>query len=440
MNIAELTEFFTDPVLRGPTLGSFFQALTTSLIGVLVFLRKESLLGESLSHATYPGLILGLLLGILFSTDSGLLQLILPLVFACLSAFLALKTASFLTTRLKVKTDTALALILSSFFGFGVLLVSALQHDFGALYKKGEALLLGQAATMQDAHIGFYALLFILICLFVILLKKEIISFLFDRSFSQVLGLPIKGLEICFQLFFLVAIVAGIRSAGVVLVSSLLIAPPLIASLFTSRFYPFCLFAAFIGGLSAILGTIFSTEATAYFGSLYHERVILPTGPCIALFLSLFALLSILFAPKKGYVARRFKVLSHRFRRLEENLLKFLWRRDALGATKWEMDETFPLPFPLLSLVLLKMKRNGQVIEKNDKWFLTDSGYKKGSRVVRLHRLWELYLVDILGKGRDEVHVTAEEMEHILTPELEEHLLAILKDPELDPHKQPIPR
>jgi len=439
MSFLEFAEFFTDPVLRGPTLGSFFQALTTSLIGVLVFLRKETLLGESLSHATYPGLILGLLVGLFFPAD-GLLQMAWPLVFAALSALLALKVANFLTDRIKLRSDTVLALILSSFFGMGVLLVSALQHSFGSLYKKGEALLLGQAATMQDAHIWFYAFLFLAVLFFIILLKKEIVSFLFDRPFSKVLGLPTHWLQRGFQLFFLIAIVAGIRSAGVVLVSSLLIAPPLTASLLTSRFASFCTVSAIVGGLSAIIGTIFSTEATAYFVSKFHERVILPTGPCIALVLSLFALFAILFAPKKGYFAQQFRILSHRYRRLEENLLKFLWRRGNHGAAKEEMEETFPLPSLFLLFALYKMQRGKLVTHKEGQWFLSVEGQKRATRVVRLHRLWELYLVDILGKQRDEVHVTAEEMEHILTPELEERLITLLKDPTLDPHKQPIPK
>ena len=85
------------------------------------------------------------------------------------------------------------------------------------------------------------------------------------------------------------------------------------------------------------------------------------------------------------------------------------------------------------------MKRNGLVTQQGSKWTLTELGTHKGSRVVRLHRLWELYLVDILGKGKDEVHGNAEEMEHILTPELEERLLNLLKYPSVDPHSQPIP-
>ncbi len=58
---------------------------------------------------------------------------------------------------------------------------------------------------------------------------------------------------------------------------------------------------------------------------------------------------------------------------------------------------------------------------------------------MRLHRLWEVYLADYLGVGAERVHRNAEEMEHIITPQLERELTMLLKDPKEDPHKQPIP-
>ena len=66
-----ITQFFTDAVLRGPTIGSMLMCLGASLVGVIVFLRKQSLLGESLSHAAYPGVILGVILAGLFIWTTG---------------------------------------------------------------------------------------------------------------------------------------------------------------------------------------------------------------------------------------------------------------------------------------------------------------------------------------------------------------------------------
>ena len=74
-----------------------------------------------------------------------------------------------------------------------------------------------------------------------------------------------------------------------------------------------------------------------------------------------------------------------------------------------------------------------------DTYRLTKEGEIWAAKIVRLHRLWEVYLVDYLGIGPEKVHVNAEEMEHIITPELEHDLTLLLKDPKRDPHHQPIP-
>ena len=77
--------------------------------------------------------------------------------------------------------------------------------------------------------------------------------------------------------------------------------------------------------------------------------------------------------------------------------------------------------------------------EKNHFYCLTEDGQHRAAHIVRLHRLWEVYLANYLGMGAERVHRNAEEMEHILTPELEHELTLLLKDPKQDPHQQPIP-
>ncbi len=72
-------------------------------------------------------------------------------------------------------------------------------------------------------------------------------------------------------------------------------------------------------------------------------------------------------------------------------------------------------------------------------WELSSEGSVRAKRIVRLHRLWEVYLVDYLGQNKERVHAMAEHIEHILTPDLERELTLLLKNPLLDPHQQPIP-
>jgi manganese/zinc/iron transport system permease protein len=88
---------------------------------------------------------------------------------------------------------------------------------------------------------------------------------------------------------------------------------------------------------------------------------------------------------------------------------------------------------------LRRLRREGLIRKENEKVALTEDGLKAGRRVVRIHRLWELYLTTYLQLPADHVHEDAEAIEHIITPELERELEARLRRPGLDPHKSNIP-
>ncbi len=93
-----------------------------------------------------------------------------------------------------------------------------------------------------------------------------------------------------------------------------------------------------------------------------------------------------------------------------------------------------------LRFILYKLSKNGWVRKTGRNTYrLTSDGEQRGGHIVRLHRLWEVYLADYLGVGAERVHHSAEEMEHIITPEIEQELIVLLKDPKEDPHHQPIP-
>jgi len=103
-----------------------------------------------------------------------------------------------------------------------------------------------------------------------------------------------------------------------------------------------------------------------------------------------------------------------------------------------ELKEANHLYLPALKVLLWQMRRHGWITKGFTGIVLTTDGERRAGRIVRLHRLWEVYLAD-LGWPGEQVHRTAEEMEHILTPELEERLSILLCDPKVDPHAQPIP-
>lgn len=404
--------FFTDPVLRAPTLGCMWMALAASQVGVVAVVRRRSLLGESLSHATYPGVLVGAMVAVAL----GLSVVSLALVGALFGALLGLFVIHQLEYRLSIHQDAALCFVLSTFFGIGLTLASRIQFTHTVVYRQVLAVLYGQAATMTDRSVWIYVALALLVCGVMALFYKEIRLLCFDRLFAQVVGLPIHRLDAL--LFGLVAlsIVIGLRSVGLILMSAMLVAPPVAARQFSNRFGGVLLLSALFGVLSGFFGN--------YFSVVLSSNVSLPTGPMIVLVAAFFCIGSLLLAPEKGIVWRGVRALLFRARCREENLLKALWRgRGGRGHL----------------LLLRRLARRGWIVRGKEGWSLTEEGNRRAARIVRLHRLWEVYLVNCLGVGVDRVHRSAEEMEHILTPALERELTLLLHNPKSDPHAQPIP-
>lgn len=421
-----LLEFFTDPILRAPTWGTLFMCIASSLMGVFVLLKKRSLLTETLSHATYPGIILFVSLFALFLPQHEEWMFLPVFVGAFLSSFFALKAIEWLEE--KVPSDAALCFILALFFGAGVVLASGMQANFPKWYQAAQMLLFGQAATMTDIHIVLYGLLAFLTSLFLYASFRPLQALLFDRSFAASLGIRIRFFERIVFLFLLFSLIIGMRSVGVILMSGMAIAPAVAARQFSDRLQTVFWLAALFGAFSGLLGNILSVKLSV-------AKFSLPTGPMIVLVGTMLALFALAFAPKRGLFFRLFRIVRFRIRCIEENILKGIWKK---GPRSFQELRNTHRMF-LLPYLLFRMQREGWLKKTDGIFALTHDGQQKAAAIVRLHRLWELYLTEQLGQEVEKVHRNAEEMEHILTPELEEKLTRILSNPQKDPHQQPIP-
>lgn len=437
--------FFTDPILRGPTLGCMFMCLTASLIGVLVVLRRQSLIGEALSHAAYPGVILGVIMAGMFSlTESQDFELsVFVLIGAFLTSLAGLWAIHALEKRLHVPSDAALCFVLSTFFGIGLTLASDVQFTFTGLYKQALTYLYGQAATMTDIHIKIYGVLALLVIAMIFLFYKELQMITFDRQYAKSLGLNVKTIDTILFLLIVFAVIIGIRSVGVVLMSAMLIAPAIAARQLTHRFSILFILSACFGMLSGFFGNYFSVLLTEFFFlSSPSLRIILPTGPMIVLVATAICMTSLLLAPDRGLLVRLIRIAQFRYTCLCENILKIVWRNhEENGMSLKQIARYQTISNPYLKFILWRMARNGWIESTGeDLYRLTLDGRQRAVKIVRLHRLWEVYLASYMGVGRDKVHRNAEEMEHILTPELERELTLLLNDPAQDPHQQPIPK
>jgi manganese/zinc/iron transport system permease protein len=279
-------ELFGDYTLRIVALGSSVLGGTTGALGSFAVLRRQSLLGDAVSHAALPGIALAFLL-----TGSKIPVVIMA--GAALAGWLATLAVRQVTARSRVPFDSALGMTLAVFFGFGLVLLTFIQKLPNAAQAGLETFLFGQAAALllQDVVTMVVAGAVALAAL--ALLWKEFKLLAFDRGFGVGLGLPMARLDGLLTALLVVAIVIGLQTVGVVLMSAMIVAPAAAARQWSRRLGPMVALAAAIGALCGAAGAVASSLVPR-----------LPTGPTIVLLLSSVVVVSLLVAPRRGLVWR----------------------------------------------------------------------------------------------------------------------------------------
>ena len=424
----ELLEFLTfrNPNAAIVTLGTMFIGLSAAVVGSFAFLRKRALVGDAIAHAILPGIALAFM----FTQSKNPFILMSG---ALIAGWIAMLLIEGITKNSKLKPDTSIGLILSVFFGFGILLLTSIQHT-GAGNQAGlDEFLFGKAAAMRQSDLRAYIIVAGVLLLAVIIFYKEFKIVSFNPEFAKSSGLPVGVLQFVLSSITVLAIATGIQAVGVVLMAALLITPPAAARAWTERLGIMLVISGFLGALSGFVGSYISFTAPR-----------MPTGPWIVMSLSGMALLSLFLAPGRGVVARILRQRTNQRKIISENLLKTLYHLQEQGKVKKAsrreeiMSQRSFQRLELAQAVNI-LKKRLWIIEEQGRIRLTDTGETEARRIVRLHRLWEMYLTQRLRMKADHIHPNAETMEHIITPELEEQLLHELDYPEVDPHESPIP-
>ena len=263
-------------------LGTALLGLASGIAGTFAVLRKESLIGDGLSHAALPGVVIAFLL-------TGIKDIEVLITGAALSSITAAWLITITVENSKIKFDGALATILSAFFGLGMVLLTYVQSLNNAGQAGLSKFIFGQAATIlaRDVYITSAAALIIIVL--TALFWKELKLISFDVEYAKTLQIPVTFTLILYRSLLIMTIIIGIQSVGAILISSLLIAPAVGARQWTNKLGTMCILAGFFGMISAIGGTLWSTTVQK-----------LPTGPAIIVILSVIVLLSLIFAPNRG--------------------------------------------------------------------------------------------------------------------------------------------
>lgn len=276
----------------GPVvLGTAMLGAVSGAVGTFAVVRRRSLQGDAVSHAALPGVAIAALLG-------ARSEVLLVLGAAAVGWF-AMGLVATIVRRSKVPFDAALGGALAVFFGLGLVLMTYLQrHTPGGGALRLQQYLFGQdAALLREDDLRPMAILGGIAIAAVILLWKEFKLLSFDPDFAASMGFPARRLDIVLTGLVVLAVVIGLQTVGVVLMSALIVAPGVAARQWSDRLGSVVILAGLIGATAGGIGTWLSH-------ALSVTRHTVPTGPTIVLVVSVIAIASLALAPRRGMVWR----------------------------------------------------------------------------------------------------------------------------------------
>ena len=360
-----MPEIFSDYTLRTVALGATLLGVVSGSLGTYAVLRRQSLLGDAISHAALPGIALAFLL-------TGSKASLVLTIGAALAGFVGTLVIMAIVGTTRIKYDAALGLVLSVFFGAGLVLLTWIQQRSDARQAGLDTYLFGQAAALLQRDLVTIALLGGAALALALAFWKELKLLCFDPDFGATLGLRMRAFDVLLTALLVVAIVIGLQTVGVVLMSAMVVAPAAAARQWTDRLAVMMLVAAAFGALGGAAGAVISAEASR-----------MPAGPTIVLCLTALVVASLLFAPRRGLLWRR---VGERRRAAALRVSSVLGSLHALYDEHDEREHAHSTAVIALASggaadeSLAELERRGWARRVGDDWTLTDAGHAEAER------------------------------------------------------------
>jgi len=365
----DITEYINllinDYTVRTITLGTAVMGIVCGMLGSFAVLRKKSLLGDAISHAALPGLAIAFLI-------TGIKD---PLVFfigASISGIIGTIWIMSITSKTHLKSDTALGIILSVFFGFGMLLLTVIQKQPNANQAGLDKFLFGQAATMLEKDVWFMSFVGLLSILLLLFFWKEFKLLAFDSQYAKTLGFNIHLIDVLLTTLIVLAIVLGLQTVGVVLMSAMLLAPAAAARQWTNKLGLMVVLASVFGAISGVAGTAVSASA---------EKI--STGPVIVLIAVFIVAISFVFSPGRGLLSRQIRFWRNRKTLRYNKTLSLMYQ---IASNHENKDH--PHSIKILNNFqgynkrsMLKLQSENFIQLKDDNWSLTKEGFEEAQRL-----------------------------------------------------------
>ena len=415
-----------DYTTRWVLLGTVVLGTCAGMVGTFMLLRKRALVGDVVGHASLPGIAIAFIVMEAMNPGSGKW---LPglLVGAFTSGVAGILCTVAIRRYTRIKEDATLAIVLSIFFGVGIALFTIIQNIPSGNQAGLNNFIYGAAYAIVDTDVyvitgAATAALVLCVCLF-----KEFSILCFDEGYATTQGWPVTALDIAMMLLVVVVTVIGLQSVGLILVVALLIIPAAAARFWTDKLFQMTCISATLGGFSSGTGVL----ASALFPSL-------PAGAVIVVFGGFVFLLSMFFGPRRGVIRRAYvqwrlrgRVGRHHVMRAFYEFIELAVETETITPEDLTNHEiSFQQLLAMRSWSPVRLKRQlfiatlKRLVERlpSSHYRLTEKGAEYAYHVVRNHRLWEMYLIQYADIAPTHVDRDADEIEHILDPELIQEL------------------
>ncbi|WP_143605281.1 metal ABC transporter permease [Streptobacillus notomytis] len=284
-------------------IGCSLLGMISAIIGTFAVLKKESLLGDGVAHSSLAGICIAFLL-------TGKRELFILLIGALIMGLICVLLIHYIGTNSKVKFDSAIALILSTFFGLGLVLLTYLKRVHGAKKAGLSNFIFGQASTLILKDIYLITVVGLILLALVIFFWKEIKISIFDKEYAKTIGINSDRYRLLVSVMIVINVIIGLQIAGVVLMTAMMISPVVAARQWSNKLNIVVILSSVFGAISGFVGSLSSSLNTS-----------LPTGPVIVVTLSIFVIFSMLFSNKRGLIYRYIK------RKKFEREIKRKWAR-----------------------------------------------------------------------------------------------------------------
>lgn len=386
--------------------------ISAGLAGSFLLLRKRSLMSDTLSHACLPGIGLMFILVTLAGGNGKSLSLLL--LGATITGLLGVVLVTAIRNTSRIKDDAAMGIVLSVFFGLGIVMLS-LAQTLGGAAAGLESFIYGKTASMVNQDLQYLLWITGGTLVLCIALQKEFSLICFDENFARSLAWPVHFLDMVMMGLVVAVTVVGLQAVGLILIIAFMIIPAASARFWTEKYRLMWILSGIIGGFSGWLGSSVSALLPR-----------MPAGAVIVLVSGVAFLFSMFFGSARGVCKIKFHQARMRRKVGRQHLLRAVYEL-------LESEEKVSNSPISINDLLLKRSWSGKQLHKlitqakredhlepvsGNRLQLSESGFAEAARYTRNHRLWELYLIRFADVATRHVDRDADHVEHVLGPKL----------------------